>query len=118
MTPLTYNELPTAVQTIIEQMQTLIQKIDNLPLATPTVQDENRYVDIVEIQQLVFRQWKKQTIYNKCYLGQVPHSRIGGRLVFHLKECQEWRDSQIQHGKIKALSQIENEAQAFFDSKN
>jgi len=115
MKNITFDSLPEAVQTILEQLQILNQKFDNLPLAAQN-QDENRFVDISEILQLVFPQWKRQTIYNKCSLGELPHSRIGSRLLFNLKECREWRDKQIQLGKIKSNAQIEEEAQAFFNS--
>ena len=56
---------------------------------------------------------EKQTLYNKCCLGEIPHSRIGSRLLFNLKECREWRDSQLKKGKIE----IKDEAQAFFAQK-
>jgi predicted DNA-binding transcriptional regulator AlpA len=119
MQEITFETLPKAVQTITEQLQVLTAKIDNLP--TPEIPkqelDENRYVDINEIRQTIFTQWAKQTIYNKCYKGELPHSRIGARLMFHYKECREWRDQQLQQGKIKALSQIEDEAKAFVQRK-
>ncbi len=114
---ITFETLPCAVQTLLEQVQALNQKIDNLPVVSQEIPDENRYVDIVEIRQTIFPQWKRQTIYNKCSLGELPHSRIGGRLLFNLKECREWRDKQFQLGKIKAQSQIDEEAQAFCESK-
>ena len=114
MQQITHNNLPEAVQTLLEQVQALTQKLDTLPTSAPE-QDEDRYVDVNEIRQLIFPQWKKQTIYNKCSLGELPHSRIGSRLLFHIKECKDWRDKQLQQGKIKALSQIEDEAQALFD---
>ena len=114
---ISFNTLPQAVQTILEQIQVLNQKIDNLPLAVPSEPDENRYVDINEIRQTIFPQWKRQTIYNKCSLGELPHSRIGSRLLFNLKDCRNWRDAQLQKGKIKSNAQIENEAQEFFNSK-
>jgi hypothetical protein len=79
--------------------------------------DENKFVGIDEIRQTIFPQWKKQTIYNKCCLGEIPHSRIGSRLLFNLKECREWRDSQLQKGKIKSITEIKDEVQAFFDSQ-
>jgi len=116
MTDLTFNELPVAVQLLIDKVQLLNEKFDNLPIATAPMENDDRFVDINEIRVLVFQQWKKQTIYNKCCLGELPHSRIGGRLLFHLKECRDWRDKQIQHGRIKALSQIEDEAHAFFNN--
>ena len=109
---ITFNTLPEAVQTILEQVQVLNQKIDNLPAAAQEP-DDNRYVDITEIRQTVFPQWKKQTIYNKCSLGELPHSRIGSRLLFNLKECREWRDSQLKHGKIKAKAELRAEAEQF-----
>ena len=116
MTEISFNELPQALAHLIGK----VENIENLlseKQQTPEP-DENRYVDIVEIQQKVFQQWKKQTIYNKCWLNELPHSRIGGRLMFHLKECREWRDNQIQQGKIRTLSQIDNDAQTLFDKHN
>jgi len=113
---ITFDKLPEVVQTILEQVQVINQKIDNLPAAAQEP-DENRFVDIAEIRQTVFPQWKKQTIYNKCSLGELPHSRIGSRLLFNLKECREWRDSQLKKGKIKSIAEIKDEAQAFFDSQ-
>ena len=114
---ISFNTLPEAVQTILEQIQVLNRKIDSLPMAAKEQPDENRFVDIDEIRQTVFPQWKRQTIYNKCCLGELPHSRIGSRLLFNLKECREWRDHQLQQGKIKSNAQIEDEAQAFFNSQ-
>jgi len=111
-----FDTLPEAVQTILEHVQVINHKIDNLPV-TAKEPDENRFVDINEIRQTIFPQWKKQTIYNKCCLGELPHSRIGSRLLFNLKECREWRDSQLQKGKIKSNAEIEDEAQAFFDNQ-
>jgi hypothetical protein len=118
MQEITFNTLPEAVKVILEQIQVLNQKIDNLPaVAQEQPADENRFVDINEIRQTVFPQWKRQTIYNKCCLGELPHSRIGSRLLFNLKECREWRDSQLKKGKIKSNAEIQNEAQAFLAEK-
>jgi hypothetical protein len=113
---ISFDTLPEAVQNILEQIQELNQKIDNLP-AAPREPDDNRYVDLNEIRQTVFPQWKKQTIYNKCSLGELPHSRIGQRLLFNLKECREWRDSQLQKGKIKSNDEIRAEAQQFVTNR-
>jgi len=113
---ISFDTLPEAVQTILEQVRVLHQKIDKLPIAPPEV-DDNRFVDINEIRQIIFPQWKKQTIYNKCCLGELPHSRIGSRLLFNLKECREWRDKQLQHGKIKSNAEIQAEAEQFVTSR-
>jgi predicted DNA-binding transcriptional regulator AlpA len=114
MEPITFNQLPQAVQTILEQLQELNQKFNTLN-PQPIAIDENRFVDINEIRHFIFPQWKRQTIYNKVCSGELPHSRMGARLMFNLKECREWRDEQLQKGKIKALSQIQTEAQAFYE---
>jgi hypothetical protein len=116
MENITFETLPQAVQTILEQVQVLTQKIDKIPV-TAQEPDENRYVNIDEIRKTIFPLWKKQTIYNKVCLGELPHSRIGSRLLFHLKECREWRDRQLQQGKIKSQTQIEDEAKALFEFK-
>jgi hypothetical protein len=114
MEQITHNTLPQAVQTILEHVQVLTTKIDKLKVK-PQEPDENRYVNIDEIRQTIFPLWKKQTIYNKVCLGELPHSRIGSRLLFHLKECREWRDRQLQQGKIKSQSQIDDEAKALYE---
>jgi len=113
---ISFDTLPEAVHSILEHIQEINQKIDNLPVSVHEP-DDNRFVDVNEILQSVFPQWKRQTIYNKCCLGELPHSRIGSRLLFNLKECREWRDRQLQKGKIKSNAQIEDEAQAFFNNQ-
>jgi hypothetical protein len=117
MTEISFNTLPEAVQTILEQIHVLNQKIDNLPSSAQEPTDENRFVDMAEIRRTIFPQWKRQTIYNKCSLGELPHSRIGSRLLFNLKECREWRDHQLQQGKIKSATEIQAEAEQFVTSK-
>ena len=116
---ISFDTLPEAVQTILEQVQVINQKIDDLPVVArlAPAPDENRFVDMNEIRQTIFPQWKKQTIYNKCSLGELPHSKIGSKLLFNLKECREWRDRQLQQGKIKSNAEIQNEAQAFLETK-
>lgn len=111
-----FDTLPEAVQTILDEVRAINLKFDTLP-APQQPEEEDRFVDINEIRKNIFPQWKKQTIYNKCSLGEIPHSRIGGRLMFNVKECREWRDSQLQRGKIKASDEIEAEAQAFLSKK-
>jgi predicted DNA-binding transcriptional regulator AlpA len=117
MQEISFDTLPQAVQAILEQVQVLNQKIDNLPLSAQGQEDEDRFVDIAEIRKTVFPQWKRQTIYNKCSLGELPHSRIGSRLLFNLKECREWRDRQLQQGKIKSVAEIADEVQEFLTSQ-
>ena len=114
---ISFDTLPEAVQTILETMQEINKKIDNLPTLTNQQPNEDRFVDINEIRQLVFTQWKRQTLYNKCHLGEVPHSKIGSKLLFNIKECREWRDEQLKFGRIKSIKQIEEDAQAFFNIK-
>ena len=111
-----FDTLPEAVQTILEQVQAINLKIDNLPVAAQEP-DDNRFVDINEIRQTIFPQWKRQTIYNKCCLGELPYSRIGSRLLFNIKECREWRDRQLKKGKIKSTAEIQAEAQQFVTNR-
>ena len=113
---ISFNDLPMAVTRILSEIQELKQKIDGMAEQKPQ-QDDDRFVGINEICKLVFPQWKRQTLYNKCSLGEIPHSRIGSRLMFNVKECIEWRDSQLQLGRIKSINQLSEEAQAFLDRK-
>lgn len=116
-TEITFDKLPEAVQQILETVQQMNAKIDNLPTAAQEQPDEDRYVDINEIRKIIFPHWKRQTLYNKCCLGELPYSKIGAKLLFNIKECRDWRDQQLQQGKIKSQSQIEQEAQEFFNNQ-
>ena len=110
---ISFNTLPEAVQAILEQVEVLNHKFDNLPLTPQDQPDDNRFVGINEIRQIIFPQWKRQTIYNKCCLGELPHSKIGSKLLFNIQECREWRYSQIKRGKIKSNAEIQAEAEQF-----
>jgi hypothetical protein len=115
MQEITFDTLPLAVKHIFDELRLINQKIDGIKTPPEQTSDSNKYVDINQIRVLVFPQWKKQTIYNKCHLGELPHSRIGSRLLFDLEECRQWRDQKIQQGKIKSKAQIKIEAQEFFN---
>jgi hypothetical protein len=118
MQEITFETLPKAVQTLLEQVEVLNQKIDkqNPNIHTP-ISNENEYLTVKEINQTLFAHWKPGTIYNKCCLGEIPHTKIGGKLMFNFKECREFIDKQIKQGKVKPLSQLQNEAIAFVETK-
>ncbi len=86
------------MQTLIKQVEALRVEIQTL---TSVTENENVMIDIAELQKSVFPQWKRQTIYNKCSLGELPHAKMGGKLLFDKKECLEWRNEQILRRAIK-----------------
>ena len=112
MVDITFETLPWAMKQVLEQLSSLNAKIDNLPALEREV-DADKYVDMSEILKTVFPYWKKQTIYNKCSLGELPHSRVGGRLLFNVQECIEWRDGLIKNGRIRSSERIVREAEDF-----
>ena len=49
---------------------------------------EKRYFDTKQIAQYLNRSPK--SIRNLCFRQQIPHCKIGGRLIFDLIEIQKW----------------------------
>jgi excisionase family DNA binding protein len=57
--------------------------------------------------------WLKPTIYKKSFLGEIPCSRLGKRLVFSRKELTQWMQSQTirkQSPEETATKQLQKEA--------
>ena len=58
--------------------------------------------------------WLKPTIYKKSFLGEIPCSRMGKRLVFSRKELTSWMQSQTirkQSPEETATKHLQKEAQ-------
>ena len=58
--------------------------------------------------------WLKPTIYKKSFLGEIPCSRLGKRLVFSRKELTAWMQSQTirkQSPEETATKHLQKEAQ-------
>lgn len=57
--------------------------------------------------------WLKPTIYKKSFLGEIPCSRMGKRLVFSRKELTNWLQSQTirkQSPEETATKHLQKEA--------
>jgi len=57
--------------------------------------------------------WLKATIYKKSFLGEIPCSRLGKRLVFSRKELTVWMQSQTirkQSPEETATKHLQKEA--------
>ena len=90
---------------ILREVKKLREQVERLT----EVQKEDVMINFTELNRTVFPQWKRQTIYNKCHAGEIPHIRVGKRLLFNKRECIEWRNEQIKRRVIKASpAQVED----------
>jgi hypothetical protein len=107
---LTIEQMPKAVEQILCEVKEIKAQIQ----LTQAVSQPNpdRMINLVELQTLVFPQWKRQTIYNKCNQSEIPHYKIEGKLMFNLQECLQWRDSKMSR-KIKGSEAIDTQAAEF-----
>ena len=54
------------------------------------------------------------TLYGYVQRNKIPHYKKGNRLKFFKSEIIQW----IKEGKVKSLSEIEADANAYFSNKN
>lgn len=98
-------------KTELEQLITnSVQKCLNSTLhPAPPVQS-----DLIGIEEACdITGWLKPTIYKKSFLGEIPCSRMGKRLVFSRKELTNWLQSQTirkQSPEETATKHLQKEA--------
>lgn len=103
--------LTSYTKTELEQIITdSVQKCFNSTLR-PTQPAINDLIGIDEACEITG--WLKPTIYKKSFLGEIPCSRMGKRLVFSRKELTIWIQSQTirkQSPEESAINHLKKEA--------
>ena len=99
-------------KTELEQLITSsVQKCLNSNLHPP----QPAQSDLIGIEEACnITGWLKPTIYKKSFLGEIPCSRMGKRLVFSRKELTSWMQSQTirkQSPEETATKHLQKEAQ-------
>lgn len=83
----------------------ILQKVENQP------QTENP-LGIKDVSKLIRK--TVPTIYGYCQRNEIPYSKNGNRLIFWKSEIIDW----LKEGKVKSISEIEAEADAYLSNKN
>lgn len=110
MEQLTFEQLPQAVTTLIKEISELkslvIERQDQEPIDQPE--------QPLTIQQAAeFLSLSVATLYNKVSKNEIPVMKQGKRLYFSRTELFEY----LKEGRIKTVSEIEAEAEAYISNK-
>ncbi len=108
METLTFEKLPEAVSKLQEKLnniEQLLLEASNYPAETD---------ELLTISQAAkFLNLSTPTIYGKVSRKEIPVNKQGKRLYFYKSELAEW----IKAGRKKTLSEINQEADQFINSR-
>lgn len=107
---LSFEDLPKAVGQLYQK----IDSIQKLLLERDKQQSQKQSNIFLTVQQAAeFLNLSKATIYSKCSRSELPHMKRGKRLYFSQTEL----DKYLKSGRVKTISEIQNEADQFLSSK-
>ncbi len=102
-TKVTFETLPQAVSTLISK----VDYLEQLFKAQAQLNTENtQWLSIDELCNYLPGKPAKATIYGKVHKREIPHKKIGKRLVFLKSDIDEWINSQGR----KTITEIRLEA--------
>jgi len=110
MQPLTFNELPTAVQTLIqkvETIETLLCRQQQPP------QETDRWLNLTDLCNYHPDHPAKPTVYTWICQRLIPHHKKGKKLMFLKSEIDDW----LKQGRRKTITEIQADAQQYTANK-
>ncbi|MCH8535541.1 MAG: helix-turn-helix domain-containing protein [Flavobacteriaceae bacterium] len=109
-TNLTFNDLPTAVKRLTNEVSELKSLLLRKQESTPTNEAE-KLLTIKEASE--FLKLSVPTLYSKVSKNELPYMKQGKRLYFSSIELMEY----IKEGRSKTSSEIEAEADTYLSNK-
>jgi len=101
---ITFNDIPLAISE-------LISKVDNLEKILLTQitskKEQNKWFSIDELCEYLPGKPTKAYIYTKVHRREIPHKKVGKRLVFLKSDIDEWLNAQNR----KTISEIIEETE-------
>jgi len=108
MGTITFEQLPQAVTTLIEEVSELKKMISDNPI---TMEQPEKLLTIEEAAKLL--DLTVQTVYTKVHRGELPVMKRGKRLYFSDIELMEY----VKNGRKKTNAEIEAEAETYLKKK-
>lgn len=108
MKKFTFDDLPN----IIEKLYTKLDEIEKLLKSKKNINPDNEE-DLLTIEGAAkFLNLSVATIYSKVCKNEIPVNKQGKRLYFYKAELLDW----IKSGRIKTITEIQQEVELKFDS--
>ena len=107
---ITFEQLPAIIGTLIGDVNEIKHLLLNLSIDNP-VEKEDKLLTIQQAAE--FLTLSVPTIYSKVSRAELPVMKRGKRLYFSEKELLDY----IKEGRRKSVTEIEEEAAAYFSNK-
>ena len=111
--PITYNEMPDAIASLISKVDAIARKIDGImPLSTK--KEEVKWLNVAELCEYLPSHPKEQTVYSWTCSRKIPYHKKGRSIMFNKREIDEWLQESSHY---KSEQDLEEEAKVFVASK-
>lgn len=102
-----FDDLPGVVATLVEEVKSLRQVIDER-LSTPQPEPANKWMDVKELQKFLPDHPAAPTVYGWIRNGLIPYYKKGKKLSFKRSEIEEWMNSGRQLTDAEIASAAED----------
>ena len=109
---ITFEDLPKAMTWMMDKLNELTSKVDNLNNQTAQPQTD-QWMNLKELCEYLPNHPAEQTVYGWTSCHLIPFHKRGKRIMFLKSEIDTW----LHDGKIKSQKELEAEAALFLKSK-
>ena len=109
MESLKFENLPSAVAEILKGQSELRALLLNKAIQQSEIETPLNIKEVSKLTEL-----SVPTLYGYVQRNEMPYYKKGNRLKFFKSEIIDW----IKEGKVKSISEIEAEANAYLSNKN
>lgn len=88
---LTFNDIPAALQDIMERLDRIETMLQNLSDSKET---QKPWMNIEQLSEYLPSHPAKQTIYNWVYLNSIPYYKKGKVVYFKRQDIDKWLDQE------------------------
>ena len=107
------NSLDDAIRNIVKEENNLL--LSKITKAIRNSENGSDYQKPLNFDETVkYLSCSKSYLYKLTSNNKIPHSKRGKRLYFDKKSLDNW----LLSNKVKSISEIQNEAEAFFNSRS
>lgn len=104
---ITFEEMPKVMSWMMDKLNELGNKLDNLNHKPPVREDE-RWMNLKEVCDYIPSHPAEQTVYGWTSTHYIPYHKKGRRLLFLKSEIDDW----LHQSKIKSRLDMMKEAQS------
>lgn len=105
--------LDDAIRAIVKEENSLLfKKLEAVLLKTENGEHNQKPLNFIETQK--YLSCSKSYLYKLTSNNRIPHSKRGKKLYFDKKALDRW----LLSNKVKSVSEIQNEAEIYLNSKS